>query len=82
MLCFYILLVKIEKKSYLNCLFLKYNGVTSFFVLKNIQIDILYMFLCSLFQNLCWNKYYLGNMATILDLVIFYRFKELEKNAE
>ena len=49
MLCFYILLVKIEKK--VNCLFLKYNGVISFLVLKTIQIDIFYMFLCSLFKS-------------------------------
>ena len=41
MLCFYILLVKIEKKSSSNCLFLKYNGDISFLVLKTIQIDIL-----------------------------------------
>ena len=50
MLCFYIVLVKIKKKSSLNCLFLKYNGVISFLVLKTIQIDI-YMFLCSLFKS-------------------------------
>ena len=49
---FYILLVKIEKKSSLNCLFSKYKGVISFPALKTIEIDILYMFLCSLFQML------------------------------
>ena len=36
-------------KTSLNCLFLKYNGIISFLVLKTIQIDILYMFVCSLF---------------------------------
>ena len=65
-----------RKKSRLNCLFLKYIGVISFLVLKTIQIDILYMFLCSLFQKLWWNKYYPGNMAAILDLVNFHRFKK------
>ena len=35
----------------LNCLFIKYNCVISFFALKTIQIDILYMFLCSLFHG-------------------------------
>ena len=51
MLCFYNLLVQIKKID-LNCLFLQYNGVISFLVLKTIQIDILYMFLCLLFQKL------------------------------
>ena len=41
-----------SKKSSLNCLFIKYNGVISFLTLKTIQIDILYMFFCSLFQKL------------------------------
>ena len=39
-------------KSSLNCLFLRYNGVVSVRALKTIQIDILYMFLCLLFQKL------------------------------
>ena len=34
----------------------KLNGVISFRVLKTIQIDIVYMFLCSLFQKLWWNR--------------------------
>ena len=46
----FIFLVEIEKN--LNCLFLKYNGVISFLALKTIQIDILFMFLCSLLHKL------------------------------
>ena len=51
MRCFYILLVKIKKIKF-KLFILKYNGVISFLVLKTIQIDVLYMFLCSLFQKL------------------------------
>ena len=48
------LLVKIKIKFKL--FILKCNGVISFLVLKTIQIDVLYMFLCSLFQKLWWNS--------------------------
>ena len=41
-----------SRKIELYCLFLKYNSVISFVALKNIQIDILYSFLCSLFKKL------------------------------
>ena len=67
--------LKSRKRMSLNCLFLKYNCVISLLALKTIQIDILYMFLCSLFKKLWWNRWYLGNTAAILDLVNFHRFK-------
>ena len=41
-----------REKSSLNCLFLKYNDVISFLALTTIQIDILYMFLCSFFGEI------------------------------
>ena len=66
MLCFYIVLVEIENKMSLNCLFLKYNCVISFLALKTIEAHK------SIYYT-CFCVHYFKSYGEIYDILEIWR---------